>query len=178
MRHAATLASTLFNGSAYAAAHIRLADAHWERTDCNHTINGVRVPSVSCGYGLNVINYTSLAQEMWHMMRQTETRVLYVATNMDCSDLRLERISKMLVQRAVRTVCAQELTRQELGSDDNYFLSVIEQELCARAHTFIGSNYSTWTDTVSGMRLHNERPGNKWPGNNWLFEELYQLGVK
>ena len=54
----------------------------------------------------------------------------------------------------------------------------IEQELCARAHTFIGSKYSTWTDTVSGMRIHEERPGNQRPGNNWLFEELYQLGVK
>ena len=54
----------------------------------------------------------------------------------------------------------------------------IEQELCARAHTFIGSKYSTWTDTVSGLRIHEERPGNQRPGNNWLFEELYQLGVK
>ena len=54
----------------------------------------------------------------------------------------------------------------------------IEQELCARAHTFIGSKYSTWTDTVSGMRIHEERSGNQRPGNNWLFEELYQLGVK
>ena len=54
----------------------------------------------------------------------------------------------------------------------------IEQELCARAHSFIGSKYSTWTDTVSGMRIHEERPGNQRPGNNWLFEELYQLGVK
>ena len=133
--------ATLFNGSEYAAAHIRMADAHWERTDCNHTINGVhppssphtdlpspcprpgtrpgptdppqaapepnrpsrprpltrpltltltltptptlpltlpltlgaagvRVPSVSCGDGQNVINYTSLAQEMWHVLRQ------------------------------------------------------------------------------------------------------------
>ena len=51
----------------------------------------------------------------------------------------------------------------------------IEQELCARAHTFIGSKYSTWTDTVSGMRIHEERSGNQRPGNNWLFEELYQL---
>lgn len=109
---------------------------------------------------------------------QADKKLLYIATNMECSDLRLARMSKMLEQRAVRTVCAQEQARQELGSDDNYFLSVIEQELCARAHTFIGSKYSTWTDTVSGMRIHEERPGNQRPGNNWLFEELYQLGVK
>ena len=44
-RHADALQATLFNGSEYAAAHIRLADAHWEHTDCNHTINGVHVPS-------------------------------------------------------------------------------------------------------------------------------------
>ena len=143
---------------------------------------GVRVPSVSCGDGQNVINYTSLAQEMWHVLRQAQhtemcahsahalacfnvyrictahaphsctapaphtrtlarghmqadKKLLYIATNMECSDLRLVRMSKMLEQRAVRTVCAQEQARQELGSDDNYFLSVVEQARGTRTCT-------------------------------------------
>ena len=44
-------------------------------------------------------------------------------------------MSKMLEQRAVRTVCAQEQARQELGSDDNYFLSVVEQARGTRTCT-------------------------------------------
>ena len=127
----------------------------------------MRVPSVSCGDGQNVINYTSLAQEMWHVLRQAQhtcssvysahalvcfnvhptprtlarghmqadKKLLYIATNMECSDLRLVRMSKMLEQRAVRTVCAQEQARQELGSDDNYFLSVVEQARGTRTCT-------------------------------------------
>ena len=54
----------------------------------------------------------------------------------------------------------------------------IEQELCARAHTFIGSKYSTWTDTVRGLRIHAQTNRGERPNSNWLFEELYMLGVK
>ena len=62
----------------------------------------------------------------WARHMQADKKLLYIATNMECSDLRLARMSKMLEQRAVRLVCAQEQARQELGSDDNYFLSVVE----------------------------------------------------
>ena len=68
--------------------------------------------------------------------------------------------------------------RQEMGTDGNYFLSVVEQELCARAHTFVGSKYSTWTDTVRGLRIHAQTNRGERPNNNWLFEALYLLGVK
>lgn len=63
--HVDTLSRALFNDTMYAAAHIRVADAHWERSDCKHSINGVPVPSVSCGDGSHVINASSLAQEIW-----------------------------------------------------------------------------------------------------------------
>ena len=66
---------------------------------------------------------------------QADKKLLYIATNMECSDLRLARMSKMLEQRAVRLVCAQEQARQELGSDDNYFLSVVEQARDTRTRT-------------------------------------------
>ena len=32
------LQSVLFHNATYAAAHIRVADAHWEHSDCHHTI--------------------------------------------------------------------------------------------------------------------------------------------
>lgn len=112
------------------------------------------------------------------MLKQSDKKLLYVATNMECSDMRLIRISLMLSKRAVKTVCAQDLLRQEMGTADNYFVSVVEQELCARAHTFVGSKYSTWTDTVRGLRIHAQTNRGERPGNNWLFEELYLLGVK
>lgn len=38
------LSGKLFNGSSYVASHIRVADAHWEHSDCKHTIAGVPVP--------------------------------------------------------------------------------------------------------------------------------------
>lgn len=172
----------------YVAAHIRVADAHWEHSDCGHSIRGVPVRSVSCGDGLHAINSSSIAQEVWHAMRLAERRTLYVATNMDCSDMRLAVIARMLSTRAVRTVCAKEALWEALaveGQADggatpaaevqrNYFASLVEQEVAARAHTFVGSKYSTWTDTVRGMRLAAGKPASA----HHLFEELWALGVK
>ena len=174
-RHADAISAMLFNGTEYAAAHIRLADAHWERTDCKHTVNGVVVPSVSCGDGTNVINYTSLAQEMWYMLKQADKKQVYISTNMDCSDQKLIRISLMLSKRSVKIVCAQDALRSQVGADNNYIVSIVEQELCARAHSFIGSKYSTWTDTVRGLRGNRQLSKTS---KDLLFEELWVLGVK
>jgi len=131
----------------------------------------------------------------------------------DCSDMRLAVVARMLSTRAVRTVCAKEALWEALaveGQADggatpaaevqrNYFASLVEQEVAARAphlcritaraacvrsdscglisnqaHTFVGSKYSTWTDTVRGMRLAAGKPASA----HHLFEELWALGVK
>jgi len=166
-----------FNSTSYVGAHIRVADAHWEHSDCKHTISGMPVPSVSCGDGLNVINYSSIAQEIWYTMQTTgHTEQILVATNMNCTDMRLIRIALMLSRRSVRLVCPQQLLQERLGHD-NYMISLVEQEMCARANAFIGSKYSTWTDTVKGLRAyrHGDTPGGP---ENFVFEELYALGVR
>jgi len=171
------ISGLLFNGSSYVASHIRVADAHWEHSDCKHTISGVPVPSVSCGDGINVINYSSIAQEIWYTMQRTGyTETIFVATNMNCSDQRIVRIARMLYQRSVRLVCPKQLLQERLG-DDNYMISLIEQEMCARANAFIGSKYSTWTDTVKGLRAYRHGDSASGP-ENFLFEELYAVGVR
>ena len=186
----------MINRTDYVAAHIRVADAHWDAADCQHKMNGNPISSVSCGDGLNVINYSSIAQEIWYVLRisgdKKQARLehleerptplfrsphppcslqVYVATNMPCADTRLVRIGLMLARRNVQLICAQELLKEKLG-EDNYFVSIVEQELCVRSHAFVGSKYSTWTDTVKGKRsyLKNE--------NNFQFEELWALGIK
>lgn len=37
------ISGILFNNDSYVASHIRVADAHWEHSDCKHTISGVQV---------------------------------------------------------------------------------------------------------------------------------------
>ena len=59
----------MINRTDYVAAHIRVADAHWDAADCQHKMNGNPISSVSCGDGLNVINYSSIAQEIWYVLR-------------------------------------------------------------------------------------------------------------
>ena len=98
---------------------------------------------------------------------------MYVATNMPCADTRLVRIGLMLARRNVQLICAQELLKEKLG-EDNYFVSIVEQELCVRSHAFVGSKYSTWTDTVKGVRSRAERP----EGTTLSFEELWAEGVR
>uniref|UniRef100_A0A7S4HFR1 Uncharacterized protein n=1 Tax=Prymnesium polylepis TaxID=72548 RepID=A0A7S4HFR1_9EUKA len=126
---------------------------------------------------MNVINYSSIAQEIWYTMQTTgHTEQILVATNMNCTDMRLIRIALMLSRRSVRLVCPQQLLQERLGHD-KYMISLVEQEMCARANAFIGSKYSTWTDTVKGLRAyrHGDTPGGP---ENFVFEELYALGVR
>lgn len=59
----------------------------------------------------------------------------------------------------------------------NYYVSLVEQELCLRAHSFVGSKYSTWTDTVRGERQAAAATA-KASAQQWLFEELWALGVR
>ena len=56
---------------------------------------------------------------------------------MPCADTRLVRIGLMLARRNVQLICAQELLDAKLG-EDNYFVSIVEQELCVRSHAFVG----------------------------------------
>lgn len=82
----------------------------------------------------------------------------------------------MLSRRSVRLICPQQLLQERFGND-NYMISLVEQELCARATVFIGSKYSTWTDTVKGLRAYRHAESSHGP-ENFLFEELYALGIK
>jgi hypothetical protein len=68
MELASQFEAEIFNGSRYLAAHVRVPDAHWERNDCKHTINGQPAHSVSCGDPLRSINHTSMASEMVHAL--------------------------------------------------------------------------------------------------------------
>ena len=174
-RASSSIAARLLSAE-YLAAHVRLADAHWERTDCKHTINGAPVHSVSCGDPERRIEHTSIAQEIWHAVRLSRRahpaiNAVYLASNMNCSDPRVGVIASMLAQRSVRLVCAQQ-TLLHHAAADMFVASLVEQELCVRAAGFIGSKYSTWTDTVKGMRSQQER------ADSYSFEELWASGIR
>ena len=79
--------STVINRTDYVAAHIRVADAHWDAADCQHKLNGFPIASVSCGDGLNAINYSSLAQELWYVLRISgDKKKLYISCLLYTSD--------------------------------------------------------------------------------------------
>jgi len=201
--HAATLTASLFGKRDYVAAHVRVADAQGERSDCKQTINGVPVPSVSCGDAAHAINHTSMAVELLYVVRQLAEQqgqqgggggdggvesiaeepdayskaieppaAVFLATNLNCSDPRMVQLSTILGESGVKLVCAQEQLRQ-FTSDDNFVASLLEQEICAKARSFVGSKYSTWTDTVRGLRAHAGKRA--W---TFSFEELWALGVR
>eukprot|EP00326_Haptolina_ericina_P010119 CAMPEP_0181222502 /NCGR_PEP_ID=MMETSP1096-20121128/30001_1 /TAXON_ID=156174 ORGANISM="Chrysochromulina ericina, Strain CCMP281" /NCGR_SAMPLE_ID=MMETSP1096 /ASSEMBLY_ACC=CAM_ASM_000453 /LENGTH=97 /DNA_ID=CAMNT_0023315269 /DNA_START=72 /DNA_END=365 /DNA_ORIENTATION=+ len=97
---------------------------------------------------------------------------------MNCTDKRILMIGLMLARRNVRLICPDQILQERLV--DNYIVSIVEQELCARAAAFIGSKYSTWTDTVMGVRSQYAEQG-RFAGRSveaFLFEELFALGVR
>jgi hypothetical protein len=200
MELASQFEAEIFNGSRYLAAHVRVPDAHWERNDCKHTINGQPAHSVSCGDPLRSINHTSMASEMVHALgtarRALESdggrsieldgsssssssnssggsslSAVYLASNMNCSDARVAGVAASLESKHVRLVCAQPRLL-ELVAHDHFVASLVEQEMCARAHAFVGSKYSTWTDTVLGIRSHAKRTDSS------SFEDLWASGVR
>ena len=175
---AAALGGALFNGSGYLAMHVRLADAHWERTDCKHTINGQPVPSISCGDPNRQIGAVSMAAEVAHVLERARRvpppgglGAAYLASNMNCSDGRVHALASRLAARGVRLVCDQRQLLEHAGGD-SFVASLLEQELCARAHAFLGSKYSTWTDTVLGARAHGRRL------ESYSFEDLWAAGIR
>ena len=74
--------------------------------------------------------------------------------------------------KGVGRALAQERLRARTGGD-NFVASLVEQEICARAHGFVGSRYSTWTDTVRGQRGHAGRRE-----NTFTFEDLWVQGIR
>ena len=80
-------------------------------------------------------------------------------------------IRAMLAQRSLRLVCEQQLLLEHSVSDP-FIASLVEQELCVRALAFIGSKYSTWTDTVRGLRGQLQRT------DTYSFEELWASGIR
>ena len=174
------LAAALFKGFGFLAAHVRLPDAHWERNDCKHTINGLPAHSVSCGDPERRINHTSIATEIYHALRMARStrddatdgglHHVYLASNMNCSDARVAAMSNKLQAKHVLLVCAQ-ARLLELAAHDQFVASLVEQEMCSRAQAFVGSKYSTWTDTVNGVRAHAKR------SDTSSFEDLWAMGV-
>ena len=79
-----------------------------------------------------------------------------------------------ILWRTVRAslVCNQTLLLKRV-SHDNFLASLIEQELCARALAFVGSKFSTWTDTVRGMRA--SRNGMRL---TYSFEDMWSQGIR
>ena len=157
------------------AVHLRVADAHWERSDCAHSIGGIPVPSVSCGDAQRAMNETTIARQLVSALRRARANEpglseVYLATNMGCTDARVATIGAALERAHARLVCSQPALLQR-ASHDNFVASLIEQELCARASGFVGSKYSTWTDTVRGMRSQRGRSA-----QTSSFEDLWSQG--
>ena len=96
----------------------------------------------------------------------------------------------MLSQRNVRVLCAQKLLHDTVGND-NFVSSLVEQEIASRAAAFVGSKYSTWTDTVLGLRqigaarrmqaaraaAEGKETTTPTSSLTFLFEDLFSLGV-
>ena len=144
-----------------------------------HTMGGVPVPSVSCGDPTKVMNQTTVGHMVIVALQRVRSSLghevtdVYLATNMDCSDARVGALASTLRHRSgARLVCNQKALLERVAHD-NFVASLIEQELCARAAGFVGSKFSTWTDTVKGMRASR--------GSRELtfsFEEMWSQGLR
>ena len=80
-------------------------------------------------------------------------------------------MATILLKHHAHLVCTQQVLRERVSSD-NFVASLVEQEVCARAKGFVGSKYSTWTDTVKGFRQHAAME------HTYSFEELWAEGVR
>ncbi|XP_070534929.1 uncharacterized protein [Ptychodera flava] len=74
-----------------------------------------------------------------------------------------EEITQILGSKVQKIVTSAQLSQLRVPgideiADDNYFVSLLEQEIATRAPMFIGCNKSSWTQVVSYTRTANDQP--------------------
>ena len=143
----------------FVAAHV--PDKGADEVDCNLFVRGLPGKQfIACGNHSSRIGAKTQAAIIWHLIR-TRSGLLrkaagavrvYVASSSDpTTSPRVKSVVRALGELGATVVTAR-TTVGTLTEGDAIATSSVEQAICTRAELFIGSRYSSYADTVNGMR--------------------------
>ena len=143
----------------FVAAHV--PDKGADEIDCNLFIRGLPGKQfIACGNHSSRIGAKTQAAIIWHLIRTRSgllrkaagaARVYVASSSEPTSSARVKRVVRALGELGATVVTAR-TTIGTLTDGDAIATSSVEQAICARAELFIGSRYSSYADTVNGMR--------------------------
>ena len=144
---AASLRRTLFGDRPYLCAHIRRVENAQRCRDGG----SVRAPQVSCppvkaGY----VATRRLAETLREASKAAGVTDVYISrVALRQGPFRSEGAALLGFLRNGSLAAAS----GSVGEQDNYMVSLIEQEMCERAAAFVGTADSTWTSLVAHQRF-------------------------
>ena len=162
---ARVLESLGLGGGGFTAAHV--PDKGDDEADCNVFLRGVPGRQfTACGNHSSRIGARTQAALIWHLVRSRASLFgklaagaaaasrprVYVASSSDPNAApRVKRVVRALTELGASVVTARAQI-SEMSDGAPLAVAAAEQLICARAELFIGSRYSSYADTVNGMR--------------------------
>jgi len=113
-------------------------------------------------YGTAVFHYAameSIFTSLRKIFAAKKVSTVYLAVSMKYHDTAvLEKLRKFMDQEKIAFFVGQESLKVLTPINDNYYLSLIEQEICAKSNTFIWSSDSTWSDFIVDHQKQTQSP--------------------
>ncbi|XP_070555270.1 uncharacterized protein [Ptychodera flava] len=106
---------------------------------------------------LNTTEADTIVDAVQNIMDVYNLEVVYLATPLDVNDKLVAELIRKLPNLYTREDLF-DLSRSEVRAlkQDNYKLSLLEQELCTRSTVFLGSRMSSWSSMVDEDRNHRD----------------------
>ena len=153
------LASLGVGSGGFVAAHV--PDKGADEFDCNLFVRGLSGKQfIACGNHSSRIGAKTQAAIIWHLIRTrsgllskaTGAARVYVASSSEpTTSPRVKRVVRALGELGATVVTAR-TSIGALTEGNAIATSSVEQAVCTHAELFIGSRYSSYADTVNGMR--------------------------
>jgi len=89
------------------------------------------------------------------VIKEQAVSTVYLAVSSIYNDpVVLQKLRDFMVEQKVQLFVGSERLKTLQNITDNYYLSLIEQEICSKSQTFIWSSDSTWSDFIVN---HNDQ---------------------
>ncbi|XP_077991519.1 uncharacterized protein LOC144445750 [Glandiceps talaboti] len=145
----------VINSRNFLGIHWRFDEA-WKRTWCNNGVidNNVRN---NCQLLLKT-DERSMVSHILNVMKEHSIFSVYLATPPNTQDKFVQELKKEVPNVYSRDdLLGISILGLDFDLDDNFRLSLLEQEICAKSAVFIGSRMSAWSDIVSEDRNYKNR---------------------
>ncbi|XP_077865230.1 uncharacterized protein LOC144351786 [Saccoglossus kowalevskii] len=145
----------VINSRNFLGIHWRFDD-EWKRTWCNSGVHDENVRQ-NCN-SLMMSSEKAMVAKIMKIMRNQSISSAYLATPPTTQDRFVIELKQEVPNVYSRDdLLGISILGLDFDLDDNFKLSLLEQEICAKSAVFIGSRMSAWSDIVAEDRNYKNR---------------------